>query len=371
MKTSGSISILHVIFLSMTVIGLKNHVTIIPWLLEVVGRDGWASVLLATLFMVPWAFLLLYIHKKSNREPIKNWLKGIIGKVNTSIFIFTISTCLLLLAAATMMETLHFVSNTFLPLTPLVVLLIIFSILCIMLATTNIQTIVIVNVLVLVGVIGFGFFAASTNLQVKDYNLLRPFFEDGFQPVVKGMLYPASGIIELIFFIFIQHKIRGQIRFSHFVTMILILTVLTMGPLVGAITEFGPDEAARQRYPAYEEWGLVSIGRYFEHLDFISIYQWLSGALIRVGLILFIVIDLLNMSGERKKIWTFIAPVFILICLSLNFISDNTFDELKGKYVLPITFVIFFIVSLFLAIVAFVSGKSSVKEAKKEYGEQA
>ena len=270
-----------------------------------------------------------------------------------------------------MRETLQFVANTFLPETPFVFLLAIFTLLCVMLATTNIQTIVMINVLVLVGVISFGFFAAFTNLQVKDYNLLRPFLEDGFQPVIHGMIYPASGIIELIFLIFIQHKVKDQIRFPHFVTMILILTVLTMGPLIGAITEFGPDEAAMQRFPAYEEWGLVTIGNFFEHLDFLSIYQWLSGTFIRVGLLLFIVIDLLNMNGKRKKIWTSIAPVFMVICLSLYSISDNTFDELKGKYILPITFFFFFIVSLFLAIVAFVSGKSSRKEMKKDYGEEA
>ena len=93
-----------------------------------------------------------------------------------------------------MRETLQFVTNTFLPETPFIFLLIIFVILCVMLASTGIQTIVMVNVIVLFGVVGFGFFAAFTNFQVKDHNLLRPFFEDGFQPVIKGMIYPASGI---------------------------------------------------------------------------------------------------------------------------------------------------------------------------------
>ena len=70
MKKSNPISILHVIFLSMTLIGLKAHVTILPLLLQVGGRDGWVSVVLATLFMLPWGFLLIYIHKKTNQEPI-------------------------------------------------------------------------------------------------------------------------------------------------------------------------------------------------------------------------------------------------------------------------------------------------------------
>ena len=89
MKKSNPISILHVIFLSMTVIGMKNHVTILPPLLQVGGRDGWASVVLATLVMLPWGILLLYIHKKSNQEPIRYWLKEKIGKVNSFIFLYT------------------------------------------------------------------------------------------------------------------------------------------------------------------------------------------------------------------------------------------------------------------------------------------
>ena len=67
MNKAGSISVLHVIFLSMTVIGLKNHVTIIPSLLTGAGRDAWISILIATVAIFPWVFLLLYIHKKSNQ----------------------------------------------------------------------------------------------------------------------------------------------------------------------------------------------------------------------------------------------------------------------------------------------------------------
>ena len=87
MSNDGSISILHVVFLTMTFIGLKNHVTIIPSILETAGRDGWASVLLGELGTFLWVFLLLYVHNKSKQEPIKVWLKQRIGKVLTAIVI--------------------------------------------------------------------------------------------------------------------------------------------------------------------------------------------------------------------------------------------------------------------------------------------
>ncbi len=82
MKSVGSISILHVIFLSMTVIGLKNHVTIIPPLLDVAKRDGWLSVLFAGGGIVFfWLFLIVYIQSKSNQEPSEIGLNQKSGKL--------------------------------------------------------------------------------------------------------------------------------------------------------------------------------------------------------------------------------------------------------------------------------------------------
>ncbi|MDI7741846.1 hypothetical protein QMK38_07510 [Lysinibacillus fusiformis] len=49
MHKISQIGILHVIFLVMTFIGLKNHVTILPPILEHVKRDGWMSVIIAAI----------------------------------------------------------------------------------------------------------------------------------------------------------------------------------------------------------------------------------------------------------------------------------------------------------------------------------
>ncbi|MCG7337019.1 endospore germination permease [Sporosarcina sp. ACRSM] len=361
MKGIGSISMLHVIFLSMTVIGLKNHVTILPPLLKTVGRDGWMSVVLATIAILPWLFLLVYIHKQSNQEPIADWLKLKIGKVASSIILYIVAIYLIILAAFTMRETLQWVTTTFLPETPMLVLLIIYTILCILLVTTNIQTIAIVNVVVLAGVVVLGFFVAITNIQVKDHELLLPFFEHGFQPILKGIVYPASGFVELLLILFLQHHIKGRIRWYHFAVMVFILMGLTIGPLNGAVMEFGPDEASKQRFPAYEEWGLAAIGRFVEHLDFLSIYQWLTGAFIRMGLILFVVADILKMTGNRKRIWKTLAPPFFFINLVLFLMNDGLFLKIKGEYLLSSTFSFFFILSLVFVIVAFLSSKASKK----------
>ncbi|AMW99384.1 spore gernimation protein [Rummeliibacillus stabekisii] len=365
MRNEGSISILHVVFLTMTFIGLKNHVTIIPSILQTAGRDGWASVLLGALGIFIWVFLLVYVHNNSNQEPIKDWLKQRIGKVSTAIVLYGTAFYLLLLAAFTMRETLLWVSTTFLHNTPFIILLIIFILLVMFLAASGLQTIVIVNVFVLTGVVILGFFVAFVNLQVKDYGLLRPFFEHGFQPVLMGTIYPSSGFVELLMLLFIQHKIQKRMRWYHFALILVILTGLTIGPLVGAITEFGPTEAAKQRYPAYEEWGLARIGRFIEHIDFFSIYQWLTGTFLRVGFILFVCADILNISSDKKQVWSLLAPPFLFICLSLTLFRENVFIAINERYFLISTFFFFIILSLFLTIVALTSRKSVTKDKDK------
>ena len=99
--------------------------------------------------------------------------------------------------------------------------------------------------------------------------------------------------------------------------MLFLLLGLTIGPLMGALTEFGPIEAATQRYPAFEEWRLAKIGRYFEHVDFLSIYQWLTGAFVRIGFLLFVTIELLGLAQQKKRIWETVVPAFILCTLPL------------------------------------------------------
>ncbi|WP_438312936.1 endospore germination permease [Sporosarcina sp. FA9] len=361
MNRVGSISILHVIFLSMTVIGLKNHVTIIPSVLKGAGRDGWISILLAVLIIFPWIFLLVYIHTKSNQEPLTDWLKMKIGKSATAIVRYTVAIFLIILAAFTMAETLQWVSGMFLPDTPMPLLLIVYTIICILLVSTNLQTIAMVNVFVLFWVTIFGFFIAFTNMQIKNYELLRPFFEHGLQPVLKSAVFPASGFVEILLFLFIQQKVKDRFRWYHFAVMLFILMGLTLGPTIGAITEFGPIEATKQRYPAYEEWRLGSIGAFIQHFDFLSIYQWLTGGLIRVGLLLFIAADLLNMTGDRIRIARILGPAFFFATLSLFLLKDHVFTKIKGDYLLVGNFLFMLVLSLFLGIVAIFSGKKSKK----------
>ena len=105
-------------------------------------------MLLATLAILLWVFLLLYIHKKTNQKEIKQWLEEKLGKVWSTIFHIIVAFFFMLLAAFTMRETLQWINATFLIETPVFPLLIIYSVLCILLASTSLRTILITNAIV-------------------------------------------------------------------------------------------------------------------------------------------------------------------------------------------------------------------------------
>lgn len=254
------------------------------------------------------------------------------------------------MAAMTMRETVQWVSVTFLSETPVLVLLFSYAIVCVLFAMSPLQSITIVNAIVLFGVVILGFFVAIVNLKVKEYSLLLPIYEHGMTPILKSLMYPASGFVELLLFVFISHHFKGKLKFSHLLIMLFILFGLTTGPLIGAITEFGPIEAATQRYPAFEEWKLATIGRFIEHMDFLSVYQWLTGAFVRIGFLLFVAIELLGLSQQKKRIFETVVPAFIFCTLPLFILNDRIFIELKGKYFLTSTFLILFILAFILNI---------------------
>lgn len=358
MKSIGSISLLHIIFLTMTFIGLKNHVTIIPSLLNGAGRDAWISVLLATLLIIPWLLLPLYTLKKLQDESVRQYLLKRYPRFGNA-FIYVIVFYLIFMAAITMHETLQWVSTTFLINTPFLLLFFFFTFVCFLLATSSILTITMVNVIVLFVVVVLGFFVAFVNIQVKDYSLLMPFLEHGFTPVFASMLYPASGFVEIYLLLFIQQHFKTKLKYSHLLIMLLLLLGLTMGPLMGAIAEFGPVEAAKQRYPAYEEWRIASIGSYINHVDFFSIYQWLTGAFVRISFILFIAIELIGFTGQKKEIWKYIVPIFVFVSLPLFLLDDSIFSKWKGQYFLISTTIFFFLLSIILFIL--VNHKSKQK----------
>lgn len=364
MKNRSMITIFQVILLFMMVTGLKNHVIIIPALLKEAGRDAWITVVLMMLMILPWGILILYIYRSMKGEHIHSWLERNIGRTLTRILLYMISLYLIFLASVTLKEMVIWTNVSYLLRTPAFVLTLLFIIPCVITALTSLRTIISLNFILLIFVILFGFFVAFTNVQFKDYSLLLPFLEKGIGPVFKAMIYQGSGMLELTMLLFIQDRFQSSFRYRHFLIVILVLSGLTLGPLIGAIVEFGPVEAASQRYPAFDEWGLARLGKYIEHIDYLSIYQWLGGALIRISLMIYFVIYLLAIKSNRKQMYYAIGSGLIILLIVTVPFREKTFFSLLTSLFLPLTFWFFLGCSLLFGLIAFIIRR---KERRNEH----
>lgn len=366
MKNNETVSILQVILLLVTAIGLKNHVIVIPPLLKEGGRDAWIAVIVMSLLFLIWGILLIYIYKTMKGKHIQIWLEKSIGKFFTHLMLYIVSIYLLIIAAATLKEAVLWTNVSYLTKTPALVLTISFIIPCMLAALTNIQTITITNFFFLALVVVFGHFVSISNLEHKDHSLLLPILEHGYMPVLKAMIYQGTGMIELIILLFLQHQFNSKLRYRHFLVLVVLLTWLTLGPLIGAIVEFGPKQAAMQRYPAYEEWGLARLGTYIEHVDYLSIYQWLSGAFIRITLLLFTIRILLNKKSKQANVWIVLASSVLLGAIVMYPIDERKFFEILMEILLPFTFWFFLIFSFILGINAYIYRKQQGDEKSVE-----
>ncbi|CAH2714970.1 hypothetical protein BACCIP111895_02147 [Neobacillus rhizosphaerae] len=329
------ISLVQTVMIIMLSTGLLNHVIIIPILLDAAKRDAWVSVLLASACSLVWIALLHTGILKIRKQHLFEWLKQAYHPIVGHLLAIVASVYLFVLCAVTVRDTVHWIHLAFSPDTPVLILTLILVLISAINAFLGIHSLANTAGVLLPFVIILGIFVMLSNIPHKNYYILKPILAHGMQPAWDGTIYVGAGFVEVFILFFLQHHIRSRISYRSLAIIILLITGLTIGPLIGAIIEFGPEEAAKLRFPAYEEWRLVTIGRYVEHLDFLSIYQWFCGAFLRISLMIFLIIDVFNIQNNKKKVITLSIIFLILVGITVIPYSDPFFLHLMSKYILP------------------------------------
>ncbi|WP_276356740.1 GerAB/ArcD/ProY family transporter [Cohnella caldifontis] len=333
---SGKISILSAFCAIILAIGLMNHVMVIPPLLQEAKPDAWLSVLSALVPFLVWSSVLYFVMKRTNQQPLLPWLRQHCGAAVCGAIRCFFAVYLLLIGTLTLKDTTVWTHASYLPRTPIVALAGTLILLSGWAAYAGIRAIAISSGFLLPFVIVFGDFVMSANLPKKNYSLLTPILENGVPPVLKGTLYIGGGLAELLVLLLLQHRLKTKVRVGSVWLLSVFLVLLILGPVTGAIAEFGPFEAAELRYPAFEEWRLVSIGKYIRHVDFLSIHQWLSGAFVRISLAVFLLDDLLGSKRTKKSKAIGIASVCLaMFVLAVLPISDMQYLAFLKNYYLP------------------------------------
>ncbi|QHW29540.1 endospore germination permease [Paenibacillus rhizovicinus] len=345
-ESKGKINIAQLFMIFALMNGLVDHVVVNPMLLDASGRDAWITVIVTGSLFVVWSSLLYWIMRRFGRQP---WQRLVAKQTHPALsWLLTIPVVIVLygIGATTVVNTVKWNATNYLPATSGMVLVLALATICLILALWGLRTIAITAGILLPLVCVLGVFVSVFNVPQKDHRLLFPVLETGWAPVANGILYAASGFAEAALLVLLQHRLTRSVKWWQLMLYSLFTIMLMLGPVIGAITEFGPGEAANQMTSPYEQWRLVKIGEYVEHVDFFSIFQWLSGACIRISIAVYLLVDVLPLRKKLHRQWAIAVLLLSYIAISLVPINDYSFYRWMYHDYMPIAFFILFTLSI-------------------------
>lgn len=354
------IGLLNTIFMVLLSLGIFDHVLLIPILLAKGRRDAWIGVLVAMCFALLWVPILSAISNRTNQQSISQWLSQKYGNVIRYLFIVPIALFLFVANLIMVKDTVGWISTNYLYNTPPLAIALFLVLICFFATKTGIRNIAYTSGILCPFVLVFGYFIMTANLPKKDYHMIMPLLEHGMNPVWKSAFYAFAAMTELFILLLFQHHLDKKVSYVQLAVFVLLLAELTIGPMIGAIAAFGVEGAVWVRDPAFEQWRLLQLGKYIGRLDFMAIYQWMSGACIRISLFNFLILDLFEIRNGKGKNFFLLILSLLLAAVVLLPIGDMKFLSLMKDYYPPLLLSLFFGGSILLYVLTLFRSKKEV-----------
>ncbi|WP_157805669.1 GerAB/ArcD/ProY family transporter [Bacillus sp. mrc49] len=320
----------HTYILAIISTGFMLHVLALPNIITAAGRDAWVSVLFTSIPITIIGFMIFYMCRSLKQQSLLSFLKANYPAYLVKCFAVCLGLVMFSEAFVAMKYTLFWAKDNYASEVPNYIIVISFLLISYYASFKGMKTIAILGPFFFFIVCLLGVFIGISNIPKKDYTLLLPIFEQGYEPSLKGTIYVLAAFGEILYLALLQGYSKQSLTGKGLTLTILFLLMLTLGPLTAAIAEFGPIEAGLMNNPAYEEWKLLTIGKYITRVDFFSIFQWFAGALIRVSLLMFLTNELL---GFVKKKWSLsIIYIVLVIGALVNWQSDKFVSFLYQIY---------------------------------------
>ncbi len=345
-------------------ISISNHVIIVPHLLSVAKRDAWISVILAYFFFVIWGVFIFLITRKMGDRNLYDWVKLKSGRISAS-FISTFFICYLFISAViSFVDLIQAVNIYFLPDTPKYLVSIVYLILVVRAGGSGTKPVIHMAAILLPIVCALGFLVATATMNAKTYSYLLPILSNGNMPVIKGTFIVLGGCTDILILTLLQDKLKKKFSFLQLFSLMSIIIWLTLGPTIGSITAFGPFVAANLRFPAFEQWRLISFGYHLTHVDFLAVFQLLAGVTIKVAFCIALIKDHYESHIKKwsKELGILLVTLFILVPFS--HISDIKFASLVQDYLFYVP-IVGILVTLYLFLLCSYQRRNERKD--KEY----
>ncbi|PCK21337.1 spore gernimation protein GerXB [Bacillus pumilus] len=325
---------LQIAFLIIMFSSIPNKYVVLPHLMHEAKRDAWVCIFIAYIFFLLWGLAISFLVNKMEGISLMNFLKLRTGKGITFGLIGFFSLFICISGLISFYELIKLIDLHFLPYTPTWVITISLIILCLASARNGIKTIVYLSVFLLPIVWCLDILNVFASFSDKDYSHLFPVLIQGKEPLIKGTFIILGGTADILLLLFFQHQLRKPYRFLHIILIITAIMGMTIASNISTIASFGPYVATAFNFPAFEQWRLVTLGMYISHVDFLAVFQILSGVMIKVSLCLSCLGQITEEVSKKTKRFAIFLILSIYAIVSISKISEITIKIFINYYLI-------------------------------------
>lgn len=337
MPERGRLGPVQVLALMLTVITIWGHLVVVRVTIEQAGRDAWLAgvagglaglliVAVITFWCVLWPDRNLFTVLQGGLGP----LSPLVTAAYLAYFWLNASLSGQLFGSA---------FSIIMPETPTLAIVGLLLFLSTYALATGLEPMArTVGILLTVVVVIAWVMLVPATLKDQDYGMLLPVMLNGPAPVLRGALSILTWLCDLGLLLMLTpmvHKWRRPWLTNLAILVAAILMIV--GPLIGPVAVFGPEEAARMTLPTFSQIRYVRVATYLENVDTIAILFWTVGLFSRMTLFHYLMVLGTAQVFGLKEYKSLLVPTAVLIGLGLPLVNSSPVEtDVFLKYSYPV-----------------------------------
>ncbi|SMQ87077.1 spore germination protein KB [Bacillus sp. OV166] len=319
------------------------------------GRDLWISTMIGSVTGFILVYITFKLHERYLGETIIQYSEKIVGRLCGKIFgFFFIFICIYGDGIITRQYA-EFVVGSFMPKTPLMVVIASMIFACALAVRGGIEGIARIAQLFIPIILILWVIIILLLLPDMEIKNIFPIMENGMKPVFRGAI-PLFGwfnnvVILAMLLPFLSNSDKGM-KYGVISLCIVLLTLLALN--ITTLFIFG-GITATFTYPVMSAVRYISIADFLEHIESIVMAIWVAGAFIKISIFYYIIVigtsQWLGLSNYRPIV--FPMGIYIIICSIWVAPNLQEFSHFVGTTYILFNITMVFVFPLLLFIIAF------------------
>lgn len=313
------------IFLLSMILPVTGHFLLLPPLFSISGRDGWIAVLFTVPLGLLFAFVLYRLHTLHPTKTIVEMLEEAFGRFVGKVLTVSVLGYFLYVLIITLYALFDFISVVFLPETPQWALAISFYLVVLYGISVGIESLTRMSEPLFLIIIFTGLSITIVTLPERNYQNLVPLFEQGFSPILSGILLTVALFGEMTLLLMLDlkkdHKKAKSLLFTNMVAIFLI-TWMFVATTTSSLAIFGEEQVKILDYPAQSIVRIVAFG-FIERFDIYGIAVMVLGCVVRMSTFQFILNLGIRQWLNLKSKWIIHLVITSVVLIYTLFGIDN------------------------------------------------